>query len=76
MLCFYYIFKVKEELPTTCWECNALAMLNQMFGRTPTKCYLSSRWKRFVNDSLLVVGDSIKLEVNKEYGKIIHVNKV
>jgi len=29
-----------------------------------------------MKDNLLVVGDSIKLKVDKEYGKIIHVNKV
>ena len=76
MLCCYCIFEVKEELPTVCWECNVLPCSIRWPGRTPTECYLNFGWKRFVKDNLLVAVDSIKFEVGKEYGKIIHVNKV
>jgi len=53
------------------WPCSI-----RWSGRTPNECYLSSGWKTFVKDNLLVEGDSIKLAVDREYGKIIHVTKL
>jgi len=44
--------------------------------RIASECYLGSRWKRFVKENCLAVGDCIKLEVDKDYDSLITVQKI
>jgi len=53
------------------WECSI-----RWAARSKSKCYLGLGWKRFVSENNLCVGDSIKVEVQKDDDKTIIITKV
>jgi len=53
------------------WPCSI-----RWAARAPIECYLDHEWKRFVIENNLFVGDSIKLEVQKDEDNLIIVMKI
>ena len=53
------------------WECSI-----RWAARSKSECYLGSGCKRFVSENNLCVGDSIKLEVQKDDDRTIIITKI
>ncbi|QCE06422.1 hypothetical protein DEO72_LG9g1434 [Vigna unguiculata] len=53
------------------WECSI-----RWAARSKSECYLGSGCKRFVSENNLCVGDSIKLEVQKDDDRTIIIKKI